>query len=105
MLAAEPPIKYRARARDLMANELWIIAIHVEVMNHPNPKQREGRNHLHERRWIPALGEPVRNARVIERFNGLATKTIVAGDSVRDERLQASVADVLQALPVRRVHV
>ena len=45
------------------------------------------------------------NAGLVEGGYGLAAEPVVAGNGVRNQCLDASVADVLELLVVRRVHV
>ena len=51
------------------------------------------------------MGQSFRTARVVELFDGLARQPVVVGQGVRQQRVDARVADVLQLLPIRRVDV
>ena len=56
-------------------------------------------------RRIAARRDPFGDARVVEVLDRLTHEPVVAGDVERDERLEPRVADVLELLVVRRVHV
>ena len=74
-------------------------------MHHADPEQRERRNELRHRAGVPAAGNPISGAGVVEGFQGLPGEPVVARHSIRDEGLDAGVAHILELLVVRGVHV
>src|SRR5882724_10717814 len=104
-LPPQKPIERCPRPGHLAAHKIRIAPIHPEVVHHSHPHQRKCRNHLRQRRWIPARRQSIRHTRIIKRFNRLPPQPVVARHRVRNQRLNPRVADVLQPLPVRRIHI
>ena len=104
-LALREPVEHRARPGELPPDEGRVVAPHPVVVDHADPQQREGRDELLRRARVAAVGEPVGAARAVEGLDRLAREPVVAGDGVRDERLDAGVARVLQLLVVGTIHV
>ena len=99
------PLEHAACAGQIRLQERAIACIPPVVVHHPDPEEREGRNELRQLARIAALRDPVGNARLVEQLDGVPHQAIVAGHVHRDERLDPRIADVLELLPVRRVHV
>ena len=102
---AVEPIKNAAHSSESLTHKGGVIAMHEIVMHHRYVDQRKWGNDLRQRRGITARRESLRDARPIEVLDRLPLQPIVAGDVKRDQRLDARIADVLQLLPVRRIHI
>ena len=105
LLVAGEPAEDGARAGERCAHGLGIGAIHPVVVEHADVEQREGGDGLRQGTGIAAARDAFGDARVVEGRERLAGETVVAGDGVGDEGLDAGVADVLELLVVGRVHV
>src|SRR5206468_262024 len=104
-LLADKPIEHGSCARYLRFYEIHVAAIPPEVAHHSNPQEREGRNDLRDGCGIAALGNPLRNSGIVKGLDRLASKPVITGNAIRDQGLDARVADVLQALPIRSIHI
>src|SRR5579885_2335792 len=87
------------------SNTVLVPAIQPEIVNHPDPQKRERWDDLRHGRGIAASSYALGDATVVKRLNGLTSKAIIVCYGIGDQRLDARVADILHALPIRRIHV
>ena len=99
------PAEDRPNPRKEAAHVVGLVAVHPVVVDHRDPDRREGRNVLPEVGRVAAGGDPFGDPREIEMLDRLTHETIVVAHVERDQRLDASIAHVLELLVVRRIEI
>src|SRR5437763_16761712 len=71
------PAEHPTNAGKKLADKIWVVAPQPMVVHHRHPPQGERRNILRQRRGIPALGEALGTAGLVELLDRVAHQPVV----------------------------
>ena len=107
-VAAQPrfkPAEDFAHARKVTDNHRLVGLLHPPVIEHGDPQQRERGDGVGAAAGIGPFGEAARYAGLRKGIDRLFGQPGVTRYPIGNQHLQAGIADILQLLPERTVHV